>query len=252
MIANGVSFPEDELPRPKRGHADLLQRADLLLAHHRHRGQHHGDEHQHHGEHRGDIEPAGLQIGVVEDARHDFDPADRRGPGQGRAQASGGFGASPIQGVEAGLLERSAHLGDDPRGVAETDHRGVGVGSVGEDLKPGRSSRGQFVAVPLGDHQDDLGQAFDQPRLRLFGGRDRALDLEIARSVEPLDQGAARHTAIAVDQEQGDVGHVEIRRVAEGDELDQRSDDQRGDDLAILPELQELLEDDLKQGSHET
>ena len=129
MIAKGSELADEQLPRPDRRDDDLLHRADLLLAHDPHGREQHGHDHQDHGQHRGHVEPAALEVGVVEDARHEDGLADGGNGGAGRAQA-------PLQ-------DGGAEVAGEGRRVAEGDVGGGGVGAVDDQLDGGRPAGGE-------------------------------------------------------------------------------------------------------------
>ncbi len=118
ISAVGQQLADDQLPAPERRHVQLLERAQLLLAHDRHRRQVGRDDEQQQRQHAGDHEVAALELRVEPDADARVD-AGRRRRRPGRA---------PLRGE---LLRVSA---DEARGVAERDGGRVRVGAVGNHL----------------------------------------------------------------------------------------------------------------------
>ena len=139
MRAKGSELADEQLPRPDRRHDDLLHGADLLLAHDPHRREQHGHDHQDHGQHGGHVEPAALEVGVVEDARARArpGPAARERPAPARAQP-----ALPAP------RRRSSRAR--ARGVAERDAGGGGVAAVRDQLDRGRCGRRRAAAPKPG------------------------------------------------------------------------------------------------------
>ena len=226
---------DEQLPRPDRRDDDLLHRADLLLAHDAHRGEQHRHDHEDHGEDGGHVEPAALQVGVVEDARDERDRARARAAGQ-RAQPR--------------LQRLRAHVAHERARVAEGDVRGGGVGAVDDELHGRRPAAGQRGAEALADHEAELGLRRDEPAVDLVGAVVGGDDLEVARLQEPAHEVAARRAAVLVDEHGRHVRDVRVHREAEDDDLHDRRDEDDGDHLPVAPDLQELLHDDAPEGVH--
>ena len=70
---------EHELGQPQRAHHHLLLRAQVALAHQRHRGLLHGDDHDDDHHEAGDQEVGRLALGVVPGSHTRFEPAELRG-----------------------------------------------------------------------------------------------------------------------------------------------------------------------------
>ena len=105
--------------RAERRDVQLLERAELLLAHDRHRRQVGRDHEQQQREHAGDHEVAALELRVEPDADARLDRRlGQRGQSRARSAASISCAYSPIR------LAR----------VAERDRRRVRVGAVGDHL----------------------------------------------------------------------------------------------------------------------
>ena len=211
ITANGQQLAHEQLPRADRRDDELLHGADLLLAHDPHGREQHRHDHQDHREHGRHVEPAALEVGVVEDPRDEHDLAD------------GGASAAPVA-AQPPLLDRDAELARDGRGVAEGD-----VGRGRRRCRPRSAGRaaGRDAASaapkPWPITRPSCASRGHEPAVDLGGPLAAADDLEVARLDEAVDELAARRAAVLVDEHRRHVGHVGVDGEAEDRDLDDRA-----------------------------
>ncbi len=227
---------DDQLPACDRRDVQLLERAQLLLAHDRHRRQVRRDHQQQQRDDAGDHEVAALELRVEPDADARLDRPRRQRPCQPRSPAA-----------RCQLLVVG---GDEVGGIAQRDAGRIRVGAVGHDLHRRGPPVAQRVAIVARDRQRHPRAAPLEPRIdvvEVVGGAD---DGEVRRGVEARDQLAASRGSVLIDDDHRHVAHVGGRRVAEHRQLDDRRDEDHAEQPRVLPQLQQLLPHDVPEAPH--
>ena len=222
----------DELPARQRRDVELLERADFLLAHDRHRRQVGGDHQQKEREDAGDHEVAADQPRIEPDANLRLNQSAHRQSRRGGPRA---------------ILDVSGNHG---LGVTHRHTGGVGVGAVGHDLQRRLLTRLNLPSIVRRNAERHPGLAAIEIAIDLAGRTRHADDLEIIRGLEPVDQLAAGRRPIGIDDDDGDVFDVGGGRIAEHRQLHDRRDDHDAEQARIPLELQQFLPHQVKDAFH--
>jgi hypothetical protein len=216
IITNGMSFPRISAA----GH-----RAGFLLLDDRQGGEDHRHEHQEQPQHPRDHEVRAAQLGVVPDPRLHLD-----------------------RGGDAGELATRA--GDRLRRIARADRGRARIAAVDQQLHRGRPRGDDVPAVAARDHQDQPCAAGLKHPLGAAEGRDRTGRLEKPRRGEARGELAALGRPVEVADHRRDVAHVEVRGVAQKDELDHGGDKEDREEPGVPADLLQLLDDHPPEAAH--
>lgn len=214
---------DDEFPSLDRRDDDLLHGADLLLAHHRHAGEHHGGDEDHGGDDPRHIEVAALQVVVEPGAAFELYPAEPCRP--------------PPLPYEVLRHDLAAELLRNLHRIAHDDPGGARVGAVDDDLErccpPGADL---FLEPPVhlhrGPHRPPVEEVAD-----LLLPPHPPYDVEVAGALQPGHQVAARGAVVLVVDRGGDMLDVGVDRVAEEGDLDRRDHEDDEPHLRVPQDL---------------
>ena len=236
MQAVRQQLAHDQLPACDRRHVQLLERAQLLLADDRHRRQVRRDHQQQQRDDAGNHEVAALELRVEPDADARLDRLRRHAPA--------GRDCLPLD-------ELLVVGGDEVGGIAQRDVGGIRVGAVGDDLH----DRGTPVARACPDSLPGIASASHARPRSSHGSISLRLStvpttVKYGEASKRVDQLAASRGSVLIDDDHRHVAHVGGRGVAEHRQLDDRRDEDHGEQPRILPELQQFLPHDVPEAPH--
>ncbi len=230
-IGEGQRLARHQVAGLQRRDHQLLQGADLLLPDHGHARQHGRDDgHQDHQDARHHVDAAD-QLRVVEE------PRGRRHPAT--------VGRAPL-----GRRQPPRLLLHDARRVPRRLARRRAVDAVHGDAHGHRLAGRQVARVVARDPHGQVGPVVVQQRLQLLGTGGRRPRDEGGGGQERVLQRAALGGPVLVQERDGHPLQVQVRRVAQHQQLHDGHREDQPQDGRIAPDLQELLADEEGQGAH--